>query len=392
MKTLVIGGGSFGLSIALELRRRSHTVTLVEAGAIPRSEASSTDISKAIRADYGADRLYTEMAERVFHTWRAWNEVWPRPLYHESGFLFLTRSPMQPGDYEYESYRLLTERGFPLEQVTPRELERRAPAWAPATYADGYFNPVAGWAESGEVVRWLAERCRDAGVDVRERTPVERLLEADDGVRGAGLASGQELAADHTVVAAGVWTPALWPELADRMWPVAQSVFHFRPEQIERFAPPRFTTWAADIAKTGWYGFPANADGLVKVANHGPGERVTPDASRETGAAAEQRLRAFLRESLPALAELPIAGSKRCLYCESWDGNFWLDRHPDCRGLSVAAGGSGHGFKFAPLIGEIVADRIEQRDNRFAGRFAWRELGAQQREAARHAPGIDSGS
>jgi glycine/D-amino acid oxidase-like deaminating enzyme len=80
-----------------------------------------------------------------------------------------------------------------------------------------------------------------------------------------------------------------------------------------------FTVWAADIARTGWYGFPANAGGIVKIANHGPGRRVHPDAPRTTRPEDEAALRAFLRDSLPGLAEAPLVASKTCLYCDSFE-------------------------------------------------------------------------
>src|SRR5690606_15207292 len=94
------------------------------------------------------------------------------------------------------------------------------------------------------------------------------------------LDRGVELRADRVVVAGGAWTPALLPELGDRLRAVAQPVLHFRPADPARFRPPHFVPWAADIAHSGWYGFPANAAGIVKVANHGPGQPVDPAAPR----------------------------------------------------------------------------------------------------------------
>jgi len=108
-----------------------------------------------------------------------------------------------------------------------------------------------------------------------------------------------------------------------------------------------------------------------------------PDDPREVTADHEAKCRSFMRESLPALAEAPIIGRRLCLYCDTWDGNFWIDRDPERDGLVVAAGGSGHGFKFAPLLGNIIADVIEERPNRFAHRFAWRAKGQLATEDAR---------
>jgi glycine/D-amino acid oxidase-like deaminating enzyme len=97
----------------------------------------------------------------------------------------------------------------------------------------------------------------------------------------------------------------------------------------------------------------------------------------------EAAFRTFLRASLPGLADAPIVGRRLCLYCDTWDGNFWIDHDPEREGLVVAAGGSGHMFKFAPRLGPIVADVLERKPNRYAHRFAWREGGEEATEAAR---------
>jgi len=167
------------------------------------------------------------------------------------------------------------------------------------------------------------------------------------------------------------------------MWPVAQPVFHLRPADPAPFRPARFPVWAADIAGTGWYGFPANEDGIVKIANHGPGRRVDPDGPRTIARDDEERLRAFLGTSLPALGDAPLQASKTCLYCDSFDGDFWIGLDPGRHGLAVASGDSGHGFKFAPVLGEIVADAIEEVGNRFAARFAPRAPNTRKTEDAR---------
>ena len=132
----MVGGGVFGVTAALELRKRGRDVSLFDPGRLPRPEASSTDISKAVRMDYGDDVLYTEMAEHGFPVWESWNGSWGEELYHEDGFLFLTREPMVPGGFEHESFQLLEERGHRLERMNPQLLRRRHPQWAAelATY------------------------------------------------------------------------------------------------------------------------------------------------------------------------------------------------------------------------------------------------------------------
>jgi glycine/D-amino acid oxidase-like deaminating enzyme len=193
-----------------------------------------------------------------------------------------------------------------------------------------------------------------------------------------------DLDADRVVVAAGVWSVGLVPELRPLVRVVGQPIFHLLPAEPERWRPPSFLPWACDIARTGWYGFPANADGVVKIANHGPGVPLEPDAPRVVDPAWEERLRAFLRAHLPGLADAPIVARRLCLYTDVFDGDFVIDRSPADDRVLVATGGSGHAFKFAPLLGELVADALEDRADRRLARFRWRAPGTRRPEHARH--------
>jgi glycine/D-amino acid oxidase-like deaminating enzyme len=384
MRILVVGAGAFGVAASIELRRRGHPVTLVDPGPLPHPLASSTDISKFIRMDYGGDDLYTKLGFESLALWDRWNAEWPWRPYHETGLLVLSGSPMEPGSFEYDSFERVSGLGVAAEQIGAGALESRFPAWQADRYVDGYFNPRAGWAESGRVVEHLISLARAEGVELREGVHCARLLERGTRVEGIVAEDGEAIPADTVVVAAGAWTPTLVPHLSNRFWAVGQPVFHLRPADPGAFRPPAFPCWTADIARTGWYGFPANSDGILKIANHGPGRRVHPDEPREVTPEEIGRLRAFLAESLPALAGAPLAATRLCLYCDSWDGNFYIARDPDRPGLVVAAGDSGHGFKFAPAIGAIVADAVEGRPNPYAGRFAWRDPGARTAEDARY--------
>ena len=376
MNALVLGAGIFGATAALELRRRGHGVTLVDPGPLPHPDAASTDISKAIRMDYGGDAFYVELMERAFEGWDTWNRAWGKPLYHEDGFLILAAETMRAGEFEHDSFSLLRERGHAVKRMGGSAVRERFPAWS-GVYPDGYFNPRAGWAESGAVVGQLLAWARAEGV---------AFVEAS--VRGFGdhaltLGSGETLRADGVVVAAGAWTSHLLPELSGFMRPIGQPVFHFLPADPAPFQAPRFSVWAADIGNSGWYGFPALPDGRVKVANHGPGRLVDPTGPREVRADDEPRFREFLKRALPALADAPVVGTRLCLYCDTWDGDFLVDRHPERPGMVVATGGSGHAFKFAPVLGGLVADVAEESAP--LARFAWREVGVPRSEDARFA-------
>lgn len=380
---IIVGAGMFGVTAAIELRRRGWRVTLLDPGPIPRATAASNDISKVVRADYGADDLYTALGEVSLAGWHLWNRQQGEVLYHEDGFLLMRRDAMEPGGFEHESFARLAQRGFPLRRLDAAALGQQFPAWASENFPDGYLSVRAGWVESGRVVTRLAREAKEVCVIVREGAGFARLLEHGSRVAGVVTTSGEAWRADVVLVAAGAWTPTLLRHLGGVMWATAQPVFHFKVANPAAWQPPRFPVWAADISRTGWYGFPALADGTLKVANHGPGRRVEPDEPRAVWPGEEERFREFLRGTFPALADAPVLLSKTCLYCDTFDGNFWMGHDPARPGLVVAAGDSGHGFKFAPVMGGLIADVVEEKPNPFTTRFAWRERNAAATEGAR---------
>ena len=371
---IVVGGGIFGVTAALALKKRGHDVAIVDPGPLPHPRASSTDISKAVRLDYGDDVLYTKLMEKARDGWLRWNEQFGPDLYHETGMVMLTREQMAPGGFAHDSYHLLRRLGYDLQRFDGPEIERRFPAFRSGYCHDGYLSPLGGYAESGRVLALLLDRAAAAGVALRPGNYVTGFLEEKGRVQGVVTVEGERFAAGHVVVAAGAWTPWLLPELQVAMRTVGQPVFHLQPTQPARFRPPEFVVFAADVSRTGWYGFPLHPrTGVVKIAYHGPGMPVDP--VREVPEVTErqiQALRAFVEEVVPPLADAPLVYTRICLYCDTRDGHFWIDRAPGREGLTVAAGGSGHAFKFAPLLGDWIADAVEGRPDPVLDRFRWR--------------------
>ena len=377
MRALVAGGGIFGVTAALALAERGHAVTLVDPG-LPHPLAESTDISKVVRMDYGADEDYTALGERAIDGWRRWNARWPRPLFHETGVTFLSRAPLAPGGFEYESAAMLPRRGPAVERLDAAAIARRFPAYRPGALVDGYYNPIGGWAEASAVVAQLAGEATARGVAIRAAR-VERLAD------GGAVIDGELVPADLVIVCAGSWVPLLVPELAPVLCAVGQPVFHLRPADPRPFEARHFPVFGADISRTGYYGFPVNADGVVKIANHGTGTPLPAgEEKREVSAAQEAALRAMIADAFPALAGAPIVHRRLCVYCDTADEHFWIARDPARPSVAVATGGSGHAFKFAPVLGDLIASIALGEPHPLAAKFRWRpEIARGGAEAAR---------
>jgi glycine/D-amino acid oxidase-like deaminating enzyme len=373
---LIVGAGVYGTTAAVELSARGYRVALLDPGPLPHPLAASTDISKVVRIGYGADKFYMALGEEALRGWRRWNEEFSEPLYHNVGITMLARAPMEPGGYEYESYQLLLKRGHSPERLNADEISRRFPAWKPGSYVDGFYHSDSGFAESGRVIETLLNIAQRQGTTLLPGQTFSAFIESDNRVTGIRTREGEMFHADHVLIAAGAWTPFIVPELMPHMRSTGHPVFHLVPPHPELFTPPNFAVFTADVAKTGWYGFPLHPHAkVVKIASHGVGQLLHPETdARVVTPDDEAHLRAMLRETFPDLADAPIVYTRRCLYNDTKDEDFWIARHPQREGLTIAAGDSGHGFKFAPVLGGIISDAVEGRENPWLHRFRWRDI------------------
>lgn len=375
-RIVIVGGGIFGITAALELERRGYGVRLLEAGTIPAADAASTDISKMVRVEYGDDRVYTDLAEASISGWQEWNERWrgegrPAP-FRNCGVMMLSREKMVEGDFEYESYRLLRSRGRQAERIGGERLVARFPAWR-ERFADGFLDPSGGYVESGAAVWLLAEEARQRDIEIRVRTPARSLLFQGDRVSGVEDTSGARHEADLVLLANGSWTGSFRPDLATSLRRTYHPVWHLRPGDLDLFRENTFPVFTADITRTAYYGFPLHpVHQVVKIGHHGRGLEFGEEADLSVPEALTDKMREFLERSIPALAEAEILYARLCPYCDTTDLNFWIAQDPERLGLTIAAGGSGHAFKFAPLLGSWIADAVEGAENSLTDRFRWR--------------------
>eukprot|EP01124_Arcella_intermedia_P035003 TRINITY_DN8814_c0_g1_i2.p1 TRINITY_DN8814_c0_g1~~TRINITY_DN8814_c0_g1_i2.p1 ORF type:complete len:399 (+),score=110.29 TRINITY_DN8814_c0_g1_i2:17-1213(+) len=391
MSVLVVGGGIFGVTAAISLRERGHDVTLIDRTLLPNSLSSSCDISKVIRLEYGGDIHYTQLMKKAINRWDQWNKEFGETLYHQTGLLILKQSKLQTMDFEKLSRNLVEKFGYTVQDINPKALREFYPAWNPELYVDGHYNPVGGWANSGRVIELLAKKAINLGVKVLV-AEMDKLIIKNNVVLGVTTKDGKQLFAGKTLITCGSWTPVLLPHLSHVMKPTGQVVFHFQvePKLLDKFSNPKFPTYAADVTKTGFYGFPSDNTGRLKIGHHGPGfqmKNVSPaeieSTLKEYEKSMEAEFRAFLAASLPDIKDAKIIFSRLCMYCDTFDGNFLIDSDPNYDGLYIAAGGSGHGFKFGPVLGDLIADSVENKPSPWRSKFKWRDPVANLKEEAR---------
>jgi sarcosine oxidase len=351
----VIGAGVFGSWIAYYLQRRGLGVALIDAYGAANGRASSGGESRIIRMAYGADEIYTRWSHRSLAVWQEFfASVGRQELFQQTGVLLLAR---ENDPQMIATWRTLERVGVDFELLQRDELESRYPQFDFGEVSWAIYEPMSG--------ALMARRAVQSVVDFVARKGGDYLIESALAPAGSGRVheivtrGGARIGADLFIFACGPWLPKLFPALlGDRIHPTRQEVYFFGvPAGDRRFAPPLMPTWIDFGAET--YGLPDLENRGFKLAFDRHGEAIDPDnADRNVTDDSLEPARAFLARRLPALAAAPLVEARVCQYENTSNGDFLIDRHPDFDNVWLAGGGSGHGFKHGPALGEYVASRI----------------------------------
>lgn len=350
----VIGAGVFGAWTAWHLARRGKRVLLADAYGPGNARASSAGESRIVRMGYGADELYTRWAVMSLAQWKEFFAAAGERLFHETGVLWLAGKDDSRVRHAAE---VLARCGVAYEELSRAELEKRYPQIGLEGITKGLLELHSGVLMARRAVAAVAEDAQRLGVEYR----VAQITAP----RGAGAISavttnsGERIEADTFVFACGAWLGKLFPEiLGARIFPSRQEVFFFGvPAGDARFAPPALPTWLFQEDEI--YGMPDLESRGLKIAVDRHGERVDPDTqSRLASAEGAEEARRFVEQRFPALRGAPIVETRVCQYENTWNGDFLIDRHPEIENVWFVGGGSGHGFKHGPMVGEYVAARI----------------------------------
>jgi glycine/D-amino acid oxidase-like deaminating enzyme len=352
---VVIGAGAFGGWTALELLRRGARVTLLDAWGPGHSRASSGGETRVIRCTYGARKIYSKMALRALHLWREAERKWNRKVLFPTGALWMAG---KNDAYEKSALPILKETGVAFDQLTAAECVKRWPQINFDGVAWALYEREAGYLLARQSCQWVVETFRAEG-------GVYRQAQVFPGKTAAGrmtdivLASGERIAADQFVFACGPWLRTVIPGLEKWIRPTRQEVFFFgTPPDDARYTDEGLPVWIDNGAKL-FYGIPGNQLRGFKLADDARGAEVDPTTQeRRISDAGLASARAYMEMRFPGMRGAPLVESRVCQYENSPDENFLLDHLPDAANAWVLGGGSGHGFKHGPALGEMAADAV----------------------------------
>ncbi|TFY82998.1 hypothetical protein EWM64_g1011, partial [Hericium alpestre] len=378
-KILIVGAGCFGISTAYHLLKRGFTnVTVIDRSEVlPAPDAASTDINKLVRTSY-SDSFYSQLAHKAIQAWK--NEDMWGDTYRESGILVLGSGGASYADKSYLNDVALGSRITILENtesvraIFPSDVKTGAFVNGP-----GYLNLDGGWARAAEGVRRMTSAVVSFGGIVLPGRSAASLVMEEQKVVGIRCSNGEIITGDIVVLATGAWTASTFGNLnvGDKCLATGQSVVTI---QLTSAEAERYRQCPAMVDfSSGFYIFPPDDMDVIKMAVHDAGYTHYASGQSESGEHAStprtilshgqdglriprtaiSKIRRFLHSVYPDLAEKPFASTRLCWYTDSPDGDWIVGSHPSHPGLILATAGSGHAYKFLPVLGELVADAIE---------------------------------
>jgi monomeric sarcosine oxidase len=352
----VIGAGAFGGWTALHLLRHGAQVTLLDSWGPGNSRASSGGETRIIRATYGPNRVYVQMVVRSLALWREHEKRWNRPLYRQIGCL---RMPGKDDRYEKAAVPLMREAGLTIEELTPKEAAARWPQMNFQGVPWVLYEKDAGFLTARRNCEAVVTGFVKEGGEYRQ-TAVTPGSIARGQMQAAAISDGSKVTADAYVFACGPWLGKVFPDVVgERIAPTRQEVFFFGTAAGDaRFVEDRLPAWI-DSGEPHFYGIPGNEWRGFKIADDGRGPAFDPTSGDRTPSANGIRAaRKYLEFRFPGMKGAPLLEARVCQYENSPDHHFILDRHPAAQNVWLAGGGSGHGYKMGPAVGERVAEMV----------------------------------
>ena len=366
-EVIVVGVGGMGSAAAYHLASRGVDTLGIERFDIPHKQGSSHGVTRIIREGQYEDPEYVPLARRSYELWRELEAETGRDLLYVTGGV---DAGPPDGEVVPSSEASCRAHDIDHEVLSGAEVNERFPGYDIPDDHRAVYQPESGFLVPEQCIIAHVEAAQAHGAQIRARETVTDVTEEADGVRVT--TDRGTYRADEAIVTAGAWAREFLPSLAERLVPVRQVLAWLQPTDPPQYDPDVFPVFIHETETERFYGFPQFDVPGFKFArfNHFD-EEVDPDAMpREPRREDEEMLRAYAERHFPTGAG-PTMRLSTCLFTNTPDGHFVVDAAPDRSHVTVGAGFSGHGFKFASAIGETLADlALEGRTEREVDLFA----------------------
>jgi sarcosine oxidase len=349
---IVLGIGGMGSATVYHLAKRGWRILGIEQFSIPHEFGSSHGVTRIIRLAYSEHPSYVPLLRRAYELWREMERTAGEQLLVITGGVDVGGAASETIAGSLRSCR---EHGLPHEELSAAEMARRFPGYRLPAELMAVYQPDGGFVLPERSIVAHASAARELGAEVHTGERVLEWRAEGTGVRVRTDAG--EYRASRLVITAGPWASQLVPALERLAVPERQVLIWTEPRRPEYFALDAFPIFNMEVEEGRFYGFPVyGVPGFKLGKYHHRHEQTDPDhVDREIHPEDEQVVREAIRRYFPD-ADGTTLSTKTCMFTNSPDEHFLLDVHPEWPHVSIAAGFSGHGFKFAPVIGEIMAD------------------------------------
>ena len=371
-RVVVVGAGAFGGWTALNLAKRGASVTLIDAWGAGNQRASSGGETRVIRGAYNGQRVYIEMVRRAFDLWDQYEAEWQRKVLQRTGALWMFES--DDDAFIRRSVDIMRGVRLTAEELSQADATKRFPQVRFDGLKHVWWENEAGFLLARESCELVREACVRAGVEYVTAQARPGAIESER-MSNVTLSDGTRRDADVFVFACGPWLGSLFPGvLGWRILPTKQDVLYFgTPAGDRQFDVGTMPVWVI-IGEKLVYGIPGNERRGFKIADDTLGVDIDPTSlERVLSPHSIATARATLRRRFPALARAPLVHAEVCQYESTPDGNYLMDWHPAARNVLLLGGGSGHGFKMGPAIGEMAA-KLLVGDGAVVPLFAYERL------------------
>src|SRR5215472_6079374 len=354
MYVAVVGAGAFGGWTALYLLRQGARVTLIDAWGPGNARSSSGGETRVIRGTYGPDQPYTAMAARALKLWSENERRWKHKFVHRIGVLWMAAG--NDDAWESGSIAQLKKVKIPFQHLSSRQLVKRWPQINFEGVEWGIFEPDCGYLTARTACQAVVEGFLREGGEYRQVAVLGQDLESAPH-KGIALSHGSRLKADCYVFACGSWMGRLFPQTIGRnIQATKQEVFFFGPPAGDcRFDEQHLPVWA-DHRGRFMYGIPGNQGRGFKIADDTRGAEFDPTSGERVVSEKQlQVVREYMAFRFPGMSKAPLIETRVCQYEQTPDSHVIIDRHPAAENVWLVGGGSGHGFKHGPALGEMVA-------------------------------------